>query len=898
MHKPLQVLHLEDDADFAEVVAATLGGEGLYSRCSLVTDLAAFTAAIDREPFDVILADFSLPTCTGLDALEVARKKCPGTPFLLVSGTIGEEAAIESLRRGATDYVLKLWLERLVPAVRRAVDESRERQQRERAEAALAKRERYFRALTENSLDVLTILSGDGKFLYNSPSIKHVLGYDPEELIGTNAFRLVHPQDLRAALEALELALAQPTLRLTHEVRCRRRDKTWCYLEIVGQNRLEDPEIAGVVLNSRDITERKQAEARLRLQSAALESAGNAVVITNRAGEITWANSAFTRLTGYSLEEALGQNPRFLNSGQHDAAFFKNLWDTIQGGGVWHAEMVNRRKDGSLYTEEATITPVRGDSGEITHFVAVKQDITARKQAEQALSASERRFSEFMSHLPVAASIKDSSGKLVFANQYLQDVFGWKQWEGKTLEDLVPAAAVQRLRQGDHKALAEGPFVALETVPDAQGRERTFETYRFRIPVSGEQTLVGALGVDITQRKELEAQLRQAQKMEAIGQLAGGVAHDFNNLLTVIRGNADLALLLDGGEIGEKARQCMKQVAAATERSANLVRQLLTFSRKEVMKARALNLNEVIANLTRMLTRIIGENYELESICEPSLPLIHADPGMLEQVLVNLVVNARDSMPKGGQLAIVTRTVEIEDDYTHTRPESRAGRFVCLEVRDHGTGIAPRDLPRIFEPFFTTKEAGKGTGLGLATVYGIVKQHQGWIEVSTRVGAGTTFFIFLPAVARSVAGGSVASAEVPPRRGSEGILVVEDDDAVRKLTCQIIAGAGYRVWEASCAQEAIDQVHEHSAELDLMLTDIVMPGGISGLELVERLWRERPQLKVILMSGYSTEAAPSIQSPGTWTQSHFLEKPYPPAVLLQAIRRRLDEVTGLVPALA
>ena len=888
MDKSLRVLHLEDDPDFAELVEATLGSEGLPTTTVVVSDLANFTAALERDTFDIILADYALPSCCGLQALEVAQNKAPQIPFLLVSGTIGEEAAIASLSKGATDYVFKLWLERLVPAVRRAVQEARERTQREQAEVALVRRERYFQALTENSLDVLTIVTREGAFQYNSPSLRHVLGYAPEELTGRNVFELVHPDDQRNSMRVFQRALEHPELRFTLELRYCRKDRSWCYLEVVGQNRLEDPEIAGIVLNARDITERKQAEARLHLQSTALESAANAIVITDRVGSMIWANSAFTRLTGYSLEEILGQNPRFLKSGQHDPAYYQNLWETILAGHVWQAEMVNRRKDGSLYTEETTITPVKDEQGKVTHFIAVKQDITARKQAERALIDSERRFSVFMSHLPVSASIKDEAGRVVFANQFLQDLLGWTEWKGKTMTELLPAPVAQRMTEGDRKALAEGLLIVQETITDAGNRERTFESYKFPIAVQGEQTLLGTLAIDITEHKELESQLRQAQKMEAIGQLAGGVAHDFNNLLTVIRGNTDLALL-EGKQISDKARQFLKQVTIATDRSANLVRQLLAFSRKNVMHPQALNLNEVIANMTAMLIRIIGEHYELQCDADPSLPLIQADAGMLEQVLMNLVVNARDAMPNGGQLLVTTQATDIEEGYVQVHPEARVGKFVCVKVRDSGTGISPEHLPRLFEPFFTTKGVGKGTGLGLATAYGIVSQHQGWIEVSSRVGEGTTFTIYLPVLPEPASPNVPRAVESTPHGGSEGILVVEDDAAVRRLTRQILDAGGYRVWEAACAREAVALWREHAPEIDLLLTDIVMPDPVNGLELAAQLRAEQPRLKVVVMSGYSAEATCNAKNGNQWGKNRFLEKPFPPAVLLRTLRSCLDE---------
>jgi CheY-like chemotaxis protein len=289
-------------------------------------------------------------------------------------------------------------------------------------------------------------------------------------------------------------------------------------------------------------------------------------------------------------------------------------------------------------------------------------------------------------------------------------------------------------------------------------------------------------------------------------------------------------------------------VVEASERAANLTRQLLTFSRKQVMQPQPLALNEVFANLTKRLNRAISENIDLQCHYEALLPYVQADPGMMEQVILNLVANARDAMPQGGQLRVATEQVTLDEAHARVNPEARAGEFVCLSVSDTGTGIAPEVLPRIFEPFFTTKEVGKGTGLGLATVYGIIKQHQGWLEVSSQLGEGSTFKVFLPAIPTPVR--LAAAAEV--RGGNETILLVEDEPALRLMTRRLLERKGYRIREATDGQEALEVWQSHAGEISLLLTDIIMPGEMTGRELAERLWRQRPGLKVIFTSGYTS----------------------------------------------
>jgi PAS domain S-box-containing protein len=467
-------------------------------------------------------------------------------------------------------------------------------------------------------------------------------------------------------------------------------------------------------------------------------------------------------MTGYALEEILGKNPGFLNSGKHDADFFRALWNTILTGRVWQGELINRRKDGTLYNEEMTITPIQKSNGEISHFIAVKQDITKQKQ-----------------------------------------------------------------------------------------------------------------------RKE---QLHQARKMEAIGQLAGGIAHDFNNLLTVIHGNVQL-VLTDESQLNEENRQCLKQVTDATERAADLTRQLLAFGRKQVVQFQPLNLNHVITKFTKMLKRVIGEHIALQCRCAEDLPSVNADVGMIEQILLNLIVNARDAMPQGGSIVITTAAVHIDASHAETHPEAQTGEFVCIAVGDTGTGIYPEYLPRIFEPFFTTKEAGKGTGFGLATVYGIVKQHRGWIEVSSQLGNGTTFKIFLPASASGAAKKSTPQTKAIPAGGHEKILLVEDDADVRIVARDVLEGSGYQIWEASNGLEAMNVWKTNASQIDLLLTDIILPGGLNGWELADRFSGERPGLKVILMSGYNSDLAGKIQP-----HSHILPKPFSLESLTETVRSCLDTV--------
>ena len=508
--------------------------------------------------------------------------------------------------------------------------------------------------------------------------------------------------------------------------------------------------------------EREDAAEQLSLLRAALEASANGIVITDRHGAIVWCNRAYCQLSGYPRQEVLGRNPRFQKSGHHPAAFYRGLWQTILVGQVWQGEMINRRKDGSEYPEEQTITPVRDGGGRITHFIAVKQDISDRRR--------------------------------------------------------------------------------------------------------------------------LESQLRQAQKMDALGQLAGGVAHDFNNIMTVVRGYLDLLSAHTAAD--PESAELIREVAGAAERAGNLTRQLLAFGSRQPMQAQPVDLAALVDNLVKMLRRLIGENILLELHHGTALPALQADPALLEQALLNLAVNARDAMPNGGRLTVTTAAVTVETAHALQHPAARPGHFLRVTVQDTGHGIAPEVLPRIFDPFFTTKPSGSSAGLGLATVHGIVQQHRGWIEVESRQGSGTTFRLYLPARPNPVAPASTTPIKPLPRRGSGTVLVVEDEGPVRELARLILEQFGYQVLEATTGQQALDAWGAHPGPIDLLLADVVLPGDLDGRALAKRLRTDRPGLPVILTSGYSTTLVTKDLRPEEGIR--LLQKPFTPTMLLQTVQECLD----------
>src|SRR5205809_378215 len=454
----------------------------------------------------------------------------------------------------------------------------------------------------------------------------------------------------------------------------------------------------------------------------------------------------------------------------------------------------------------------------------------------------------------------------VSAADLCADTADSSRWQQLIGGDTVVRGFQTQLRRCD------GSYISVEAniraVRDADGRVLYFES-------SVE---------DITERLNLEAQLRHSQKMESIGQLAAGVALDFNNVLTIIKGHADLLLARDN--LPADYSGSLERISSAADRAANITRQLLTFSRRQVMQPQVLGLNDVIHNVARMLERTLGENITVRFDLASNLPRIYADAGMLEQTIMNLAVNARDAMPKAGEFFIGSTATEVTPSHAQQNPEARVGRFVCLTVADTGVGMDAQALSRIFEPFFTTKEVGKGTGLGLATVYGITKLHRGWIEVSSEVNKGSAFKIFLPATSKPPDAPAAEPVEKEIRGGNEVLLLVEDEPELRALARQILECYGYRIFEARTGAEALKLWPQHAQEIDLLLTDIVMPEGITGWELAGQLRAERPDLKVICASGYSIDLLnKQFDAPGAF---RFLQKPFKPQTLALAVRECLD----------
>jgi two-component system cell cycle sensor histidine kinase/response regulator CckA len=555
------------------------------------------------------------------------------------------------------------------------------------------------------------------------------------------------------------------------------------------------------------------------------------------------------------------------------------------GGTSWSDQYRYRRGDDSYVNVMDRGYVARDNSGAAVRMIGAMTDITERSRSEAAI----RFQAQLLNAVQQAVVATDSKGIVIFWNKFAEILYGWTAEEavGQAIQDLTPSPFLREHgAEIIERASAGGVWTGEFLVQGKSGK--AFPALLTTSPVRDERGRVlgfVTVSIDLTERRTLEEQFRQSQKMDAVGRLAGGIAHDFNNLLTVIRLNTEI--IMEGFDPTDPRSDDVKQIRSAAERASALTRQLLAFSRKQILQPRVLDMNSVVGNVEPMLRRLIGEDITINTTCSARGYLV-ADPGQLEQVLMNLVVNARDAMPQGGRITIETRNVELDEHYTSEHAPVVAGRYVMLAVGDNGVGMSRDTREHAFDPFFTTKEAGKGTGLGLATVYGIVKQSGGHVWIYSEPALGTTLKLYFPEVSAAAAflNSEPRTASAETKRGSETILLVEDEEAVRGLTSRILEKQGYRVMAAQHGREAMEIASREEGHIDLVLTDVVMP-GMNGRGLVERLTGIRPRIKSLYMSGYTDDDI--IRRGFIEPSRSFLQKPFTSDALLQTVRKILDE---------
>lgn len=751
---------------------------------------------------------------------------------------------------------------------------------RKRAEENLRQSEESYRLLVEQSPDAI-LVHRRGTIIFANNGAAALFGAPSgNELLGKQILDFVHPDNRQAVIERIQEFSSDLVSVRRNETKFLRLDGREIYAEVAARSIIYQGETATQVM-FRDVSQRKKAEEELRRGEARLAAAQAIAHVGDWSwdiidDELTWSAEMF-RIYGISPQEFDGKPASVVRLIHPDDVWLheKSIRDLLAGRSADSFEYRILRPDSEERVVQVLGGAVEHDEGVPIRISGVVLDVTERKKAEE-------RFYKAFHASPEPTSIATASeGRYVDVNESFLRVTGYQREEviGHTSIELRfwerpedRAALVERLNR-------DGSVRDLEiTFRTKSGDKRTAVDSAEIVDIAGQKCIL-AIFKDITEQRSLEKQLRQAQKMEAIGQLSGGIAHDFNNLLSVIIGYSEV--LEEGLPQGDPLHKSCQQITKAGQSAASLTRQLLAFSRQQVLELKVLELNAVVQHVEKMLRRLIGEHIELTTALSPTLGRVKADQGQIEQVIINLAVNARDAMPNGGKLTIETADVDVDEDYVHKHPLHVPGPYVLLTVSDTGVGMDAETQARIFEPFFTTKEMGKGTGLGLATVYGVVKQSGGFIWVYSEVGHGTTFKIYLPRTAEAM-GADRPISSAPSVRGTETILLVEDEEALREFTSTVLTNSGYTVLAAERPDKAVEIASLHEGPIHLLLTDVIMP-GMNGSVLAGNLLAIRPEIKVIYMSGYTGFTHPGLLD----SNAILLQKPFTRERLLHKVREGL-----------
>ena len=782
----------------------------------------------------------------------------------------------------------------------------------------------HLASLLDSTREIIAVLGQDGTLQFANATFQISLGYRSEELIGRSLHALVHTADVTHVRAHLKQVVAQNGAPMTSRCRLRSRDGSWRWFEMTWRSRLNEPGLEGILLHGLDVTELHRLESERQVISEivhALNQTAKLDQLLKRIHEalkrVLSAENCFVAL--HDAQRDMFKFPFFADEfddapapqkvGRSCTAYVfrtgkaelipQPAFDRLAAMG--EVELVGSPSPSWLGVPLKTPTATIGvlvvqhyqnenayDQRDLEFLDSVGGHIALaieRRRAEEELRKSESVLSLLFEHNPIPTWLYDvESLQFLRVNQAAVHQYGYTQdeFERMTILEIRPtserAKAEEYLREMGSADEEHGFWLH-------QGKDGTkfeAELISHEMMHAGRRVRL-VVAQDISERRHLELQLRQAQKMEAVGRLAGGVAHDFNNLLMVIKGHTEL--LLNALNPADAMARKIEQIDRSADRATTLTRQLLAFSRLQVLQPQVINLNSVVEEMGKLLPRLIGEDIELILRLDGNLGSIRADASQMEQVIMNLAVNARDAMPNGGKLIIETKKCELEQSYTSSHPFMKPGSYILLDVTDTGTGMDEETQAHIFEPFFTTKEKGKGTGLGLATVYGIVKQSGGFIWVYSELGKGTSFKIYLPHVDGKQTQASTAKPATELPAGTETVLLSEDEQDVREIAREFLESGGYTVLEAKNGKEAIALATKHGGDIDLLVTDMVMP-GMTGQELAVRLQRDYPGLAVVFMSGYSEHAATEMANADPSVR--LMTKPFSRAAMLRTVRETLQ----------
>lgn len=901
MERLVNILVVEDSqADF-QLLERHLRQQGLSADCFRVERIDQLRDALGKESWDLVLSDYSLPHIDFSESLNMIQNALPEVPVILVSGSVGEERAVELLKLGVSDFVLKDNLIRLIPSIERALKEADERRTRLSAEYELRQSEaRYrvleerFRFIFEGALDGILIADAKTRqFVISNPAVIHMLGYGPEEITELSV-QDIHPKaELPHVMEEFERQL-RGEIQLAADIPVLRKDGSIFYADIMSSPVTIDGKhcLMGVF---RDITQRKEAAEALKksevMYRSLFDNMMNSVAhcrMIFQDGvpadmEYISVNPAFKTVTGIK-EDVAGRKiseviPGYCQENPESIEMFGQVAMTGKPA-IWehYLASLDRWFSFSIYSP---------GFGEV---VIITDNITERKKAEMERAKYQHQLELLLETAGEGIFGVNSDGNITFVNKAAAGLIGFSRDEliGRSSHDVFHSHRSDGALYPWHdcplcRTLHDGiTRSGEETYLKADGSGFPIEFTCTAIVEGGGITGAVMIFRDITERRKIESQLRQAQKLEGIGQLAGGIAHDFNNVLNAVVGYA--GLLQMKMDKSDPLVHYADEISAAGQRGAALTQQILAFSRKQVLDMKPVNLNEVVKSLQKMFHRLVQEDIDIHYELADEDLVIFADISQLDQILINLVTNARDAMPGGGRLSIGTRPFVMDREFPGRYGYGSPGAYAMLTVSDTGCGMNAEIRSHIFEPFFTTKESGKGTGLGLAVVHGIVKQHNGYIDLHSVPGQGTRFKIYLPLTAYTIEEIEKKTA-VQAKGGTETILIAEDEASLRRLTTAILNQYGYRVIEAADGEEAVRKFAEHIDEITLVVLDGIMPKK-NGKEAYAEIRRLRPDMKAIFMSGYAEDILNNNSSSGK--AAVFMQKPVLPNDLLRKVREVLD----------
>jgi len=891
---PLRVLYAEHNASDVDLTRRHLARHAPHIHLDVVHSAPeVFQRLAEKEWCDLLLLDYHLPGMNGLEVLkELAQVHRLDLPVVLVTGRGSEEVAVQALRLGAADYLVKNpgYLYQL-PSV---LEDAYHRAQLAREQAALRESEERYRTVVEYQTDLICLFLPDSTLTFVNQAYCHYHGKQREELVGHSFMPHILPEDReRVAQYLASFSRKKPVATIEHRAVAaggKVRWQQWINRPMFD----EQGNVTEFQSVGRDVTERKRAEEALRESEEKyrmiLESIEDGYYEVDLAGNLAFFNDSLCKMLEYSPDELMGLNNREFMDDETASSVYQIFSEVFRTGKPAKAvgwELVRKDKDRRFI--EASVSLISDSTGEPIGFRGVARDVTERKQAQEErdrllaqIQEQVQRIQQIVDTMPEGVLLLDATGRVILANPLGK----------KDLAALADAQVEDTLTRLGDRSLVElltSPPKGLwheVTIPGSVGDqpERSFEVIARPLDTELESENWVLVTRDVTQEREVQRQVQRQERLAAVGQLAGGIAHDFNNLLTTIILYAQIALGQSEHDLPPNVTRAFKTILGESYQAAKLVRQILDFSRRSPIETSPVDLKPFIKEAVRVLEHTIPESIHLQFDARLEEYVVNVDPTRIQQVLMNLVLNARDAMPEGGDLRIDLSRLEISPGEKVPVMEMVPGEWVCLAISDTGTGIPPDVLPHLFEPFFTTKESGKGTGLGLAQVHGIVTQHDGHIGVETEVGQGTTFHVYLPAYGAQVEITEEQIAALPQGQG-ETILLVEDNEKLREGGQELLESLGYLVLTAENGRDALE-IYQKIKGIDLVITDLVMP-EMGGKALVQKLRETVPGLKALVITGYIVEE-------DTWglKEAGFLDvvyKPFEVDGLAQVIRRALDE---------